>query len=141
MTTRIAYFSTTGNTRKVAEAIAKAGRCPVNPIDSFPVSGEVIDLLFLGAAVYATHDHGIHASMKRFIADLDPDKIKKVALFSTGFIQSEAITMMRRLLETRGINVAADSFFCLGRFALFNMGHPNAKDLEAAAEFTRKLID
>jgi len=140
MNVRVAYFSSTGNTRKVAEAIAKAAGCPVSPIDAFPDGMEAIDLLFLGAAVYATHDHGIHASMKRFIAELEPDKIKIVALFSTGFIQSEAISMMRRLLETRGIKVAADSFFCLGRFALFNMGHPNAKELGAAAEFTEKLL-
>ena len=89
--------------------------------------------------MYATHDHGVHASVKRFVAGLDPAKVKKVALFSTGFIRSEAIPMLRKLLGARGIPVAPDDYFCLGRFALFNMGHPNALELEGAAAFARKL--
>jgi hypothetical protein len=107
-------------------------------IDAYVDDG-MVDLLFLGAAVYATHQHGIHKSVKEFIAGLDPAKVKKVALFSTGFIQSEAIPGMRRLLEARGIAVLRESYFCLGRFALFNLGHPNALELEGAAAFARKL--
>lgn len=139
MNTRVNYYSVTGNTRKVAEAIAKSTGCQVAAIGQGTSDSDTIDLLFLGAAVYATHQHGLHEAVKKFIADLDPARIKKVALFSTGFIQSEAIAMMRRLLATRGIKVAADSYFCLGRFALFNLGHPNAKELEAAAAFAKKL--
>ncbi|PKL09602.1 MAG: flavodoxin [Spirochaetae bacterium HGW-Spirochaetae-7] len=136
MNVRVAYYSATGNTRKVAEAMARALGCAATGIDEYPAGPA--DLLFLGAAVYATHDHGLHAAVKAFIAGLDPAGARKVALFSTGFIQSEAIAMMRRLLEARGIEVVPDSFFCLGRFALFNMGHPNAKELESAAEFAKK---
>ncbi len=140
MNTQVVYYSVTGNTRKVADSIAKAIACQATAIDTRHDDGKV-DLLFLGAAVYATHQHGVHEAVRKFIADLDPARIKKVALFSTGFIQSEAIAMMRSLLAARGIKVAAESFFCLGRFALFNMGHPNAKELEAAGAFAKKTME
>jgi flavodoxin len=139
MNTRVAYYSVTGNTRKIADAIARSTDCSTVTIGQDQLDGEQIDLLFLGAAVYATHDHGVHAAVRKFIGGLEPATIKKVALFSTGFIQSEAIPMMRRLLVARGIKVAEESYFCLGRFALFNMGHPNAKEIEAAAAFAKKL--
>lgn len=138
MNARVVYYSATGNTRKVANAIAEAVGCEAVAIDGY--ADAPVDLLFIGAAVYATHDHGLHAGMKAFIAGLDPAKVGEAVLFSTGFVQSEAIAMMRALLERRGIPVAEKSFFCLGRFALFNLGRPNAKDLAAAADFARGLI-
>lgn len=138
MNVRVTYYSATGNTRKVAESIAGAASSTATSIDAYHEDGTV-DLLFLGAAVYATHGHSIHELVRKFIAGLEPAKIKKVALFSTGFIQSEAIPGMRKLLEARGIAVLPESYFCLGRFALFNLGHPNALELEGAAAFARKL--
>jgi len=138
MNARVVYYSATGNTRKVANAIAEAIGCEAATIDGY--ADTPVDLLFIGAAVYATHDHGLHAAVKAFIAGLDPSKVGEAALFSTGFVQSEAIAMMRALLERRGIPVAEKSFFCLGRFALFNMGRPNAKDLAASAEFAHELV-
>ncbi len=138
MNVRVAFYSATGNTRKVAENIAGALGCKATGIDAYTDDGTV-DLLFLGAAVYATQGHGVHEVVRKFIAGLDTAKVKKVALFSTGFIQSEAIPIMRKLLRARGIAVLPESYFCLGRFALFNLGHPNALELEGAAEFARKL--
>jgi flavodoxin len=139
MNTLVSYYSVTGNTRRVAETMAKSMGCRTAAIGQVKLDGGKIDLLFLGAAVYATHDHGVHAAVRKFIAALDPAKVGRVVLFGTGFIHSDAIAIMRRLLEVRGIAVAAETFFCLGRFTFFNMGHPNSKDLEAAAAFARKL--
>ncbi|MBU0929066.1 MAG: flavodoxin [Spirochaetes bacterium] len=138
MNVRVAYYSATGNTRKVAGAIADALGCEAVGIDAYPADG--VELLFLGAAVYATHGHGVHQAVKDFVAGLDPAMVGKVALFSTGFIQSEAIPILRGLLAARGIPVAEESFFCLGRFALFNLGRPNAVDLLAAAEFAKRTL-
>jgi len=139
MNTWVTYYSATGNTRKVAEAIAKAIGGQAQALDAYESGKEPVDVLFLGGAVYANHGHGLHTALKAFIAGLDPKQVRAVALFATGFIQSEAITMMRRSLEARGIKVMPEHFFCLGRFALFNMGHPGAKDLAAAAEFAKKM--
>ena len=139
MNVRVAYYSATGNTRRVAESIAGALGGTATSINDYHEDSRV-DLLFLGAAVYATHGHGVHEAVKKFIASLDAAMVKKVALFSTGFIQSEAIPGMRKLLQARGIAVLPDSYFCLGRFALFNLGHPNVVELGGAAEFSRKAV-
>ncbi|PKL23354.1 MAG: flavodoxin [Spirochaetae bacterium HGW-Spirochaetae-3] len=140
MNARVAYYSATGNTRKVAAAIASAVGADAVDIASYVPDSAPVDVLFIGAAVYATHDHGVHKTVKDFIAGLDPESVKRAAIFSTGFIQSEATAMLRGLLTGRGIPVAEESFFCLGRFALFNLGHPNAKDLEAAAAFGKEAL-
>ncbi len=139
MNVRVAYFSTTGNTRKIAGAIARGAGCVETELGGWKPGGRV-DLLFLGGAVYANHEHGLHAALKDFIARLDPENVKEVAVFGTGFIHSDAVSRLRTLVEARGIPVRADSFFCLGRFALFNLGHPNAKDREAAEDFARRAV-
>lgn len=61
-------------------------------------------------------------------------------MFATGFIQSDAIGLLKNQLAQKGIQVADAVYFCKGRFALFNLGHPSVKDLEAAAIFAKELI-
>ncbi len=137
MKARVAYYSATGNTRKVAESMARALGVAAENIEDDAVAGEA-DVLFIGAAVYATHDHGLHPKVKEFVAGLDSKKIRLAAVFATGFIQSDAVGMLRNTLARHGIRVAEESYFCKGRFALFNLGHPGAADLEVAAAFARK---
>lgn len=138
MKARVAYYSATGNTRKVAESMAQALGVPAENIENGAEVGEA-DVLFIGAAVYATHDHGLHPRVKQFIAGLDAKQVRLAAVFATGFIQSDAVGLLRSMLARHGIRVADESYFCKGRFALFNLGHPGAADLEAAADFARKI--
>lgn len=139
MNIQVSYYSATGNTRKVATAIASSLGTDAVDIASYAPGPEPVDILFLGAAVYATHDHGLHKNVKNFIAGLDPEHVKRVAVFGTGFIQSEALSMLRSLLDKRGIPVVEEGFFCLGRFTFFNMGHPNAKDIAEAGAFAKRI--
>jgi len=138
MKARVVYYSATGNTRKVAESMAEALGVTAESIGNGSEPGEA-DVLIIGAAVYATHDHGLHPRVKEFIAGLDAKKIGLAAVFATGFIQSDAVGMLKSALRRQGIKVADESYFCKGRFALFNLGHPGATDLEAAAIFARKI--
>ena len=139
MNIRVVYYSATGNTRKVATAIASAVGTKAVDIASYAPGSGPVDTLFLGAAVYANQDHGLHKMVKNFIAGLDPENVKRVAIFSTGFIQSEALLMLRDLLNARGIKLVEEGFFCLGRFTFFNMGHPNAKDSAEAVAFAKRV--
>lgn len=139
MKAAVVYHSETGNTAKVAAAMAGALGVEALPLDRASGLGHV-DALFLGAAVYATQGHGVHPAVKAYIAGLEPGEVGRVVLFSTGFSQggrSLAVGTMRGLLAARGVGVEADSFFCKGRFALFQLGHPNADELKAAADFAR----
>lgn len=139
MNIQVAYFSTTGNTRKVADSIAEALSIKALPISEWNES-TVVDILFLGGAIYANHQHGLHSSMKTFIAGLDPKKIRAIAVFGTGFIHSDAVDRLRDLALARGINVVGESFFCLGRFTFFNLAHPNKQDLTDAADFAKRIV-
>lgn len=138
MKVRVAYYSATGNTRKVAESMAGALGVTAESIGNGAEPGEA-DVLLIGGAVYATHDHGLHPRVKEFIAGLDAKKIRLAAVFATGFIQSDAVGILKNMLARHGIGVADESYFCKGRFAFFNLGHPGAADLEAAAIFARKI--
>jgi flavodoxin len=140
MNARIFYFSQTGNTKKVAEAMAGAIGLRAEKIGGGE-NGIKADLLFLGAAVYATHDHGPNPAVLDFIAKLDPSMVKEASVFSTGFREGDACGKLRGLLERRGIKVRKESFFCPGRFFLFfSHGHPNADDLKRAGEFARQAL-
>jgi flavodoxin len=138
MSAKVVYQSTTGNTKKVADAIARTAGCVAEPVATATMT-EPVDMLFLGAAV---HGGAVDPSMKAFIAGLDPALIKRAALFSTGFEESKgkAAGIMKDLLTQRGISVTDTCYFCKGRFVLLNRSHPDATDLKAAEEFARSVL-
>ncbi len=137
MEVKVLYHSKTGNTKKVGEAIADALGCQSAKLPHVG-SDVAADLLFLGAAVYATHDHGLDPQMVSFIRTLDPAKVKRVAVYCTGF-SSAAAKLMETGLRNRGLKVAPESFYCEGKFLLFKAGHPNAADLDRARTFGKRI--
>lgn len=139
MDVKVFYASKTGNTGKVAAAMAGAIGTRAEKI-SAAAAGLEADLLFLGAAVYATFDHGPLPEVLGFIGGLDPRSVKEAVVFSTGFAEGGACVKLRALLERRGIKTRAETFFCPGRFLFFKFGHPNAKDLDDAREFAKAAV-
>lgn len=155
----VTYYSLTGNTKKVAEAIFEAldkdkDICPlleVKNIDSY-------DLIFIG---FPVHSHSIPYKVESFLRQLPPGK--KVALFSThgaftgselarqaieyavsllsqvkilgtfscrGRISQEALEILRRSPEHEAwVDMAASAF-----------NHPDEKDLEEARAFARWIM-
>ncbi|MFA4932261.1 MAG: flavodoxin family protein [Caldisericia bacterium] len=138
MRTKVVYQSTTGNTKKVAEAIASAAGCVAEPVAGATVS-EPVDMLFLGAAI---HGNDVDALVKKFIEGLDPALVKQVTVFSTGFPEhkEKAVGIIKGLLAQRGIVVTDKCYFCRGKFLLFNRTHPDAADLTGAEEFARSAF-
>lgn len=130
----VTYYSRTGNTKKVAEAAAKAAGCSAVPIAEF--KPEAVDLLFIGGSIYGG---ALDPSLVSFISGLESKDIKSAALFSTCITHSNAIDSMKDLLGKKGIPVA-DTFTCKGKFLLFNIGRPKAADLEDAAKFAASVI-
>lgn len=137
MNAKVYYHSLTGNTKKLAAAIAGAVGAEARDLAAGPVEA---DLLFIGAAAYATSDHDVAPEVKAFIAGLDPKKVRRAAVFSTGFERSDTVGKLRKLLAGRGIAVADRSFFCKGKFAIFQMGRPNAEDLRLAANWASGIL-
>lgn len=137
MKLKVMYCSSSGNTKKVGDAIASAvGQIAEHIPPAYPL--ENVDLLFLGGGVYAGK---IKKEMEEFIETLDPSRAKKVALYSTSGGQDTAIVKMRELLAKRGIEVMDESFLCRGKFfVFFNRKRPNDEDIKKAQEFANKMV-
>jgi len=138
MKVKVVYFSQTGNTKKVAESIAEALSCKAESIDAVASSGE-FDVLFIGAAVYATYNHDVNPAITTFLKTLDPSRVKKVAVFST-YAFGSSVGNLERFAKDLGLNVPEPSFACKGRFLFFNWGAPSKKDLLNAKSFALRVI-
>ena len=135
MNVKVRYYSKTGNTKKLAEAIAEAAGVKGETVAE-PVNDET-DVLFLGAAVYA---YGVSKEIKDFIGKLNPSLVKKVVVFSDSALAERAYPSVARLLKDKGINVAEENFYCRGQFLHLHTGRPNAEDLASAKSFAKKIV-
>lgn len=134
MNIAVRYYSRSGNTKKLAEAIAKAvgvdARTTAEPLT------ENVDILFLGSSVYAG---GVDDSVKKFIRGLDK-KVGKVVNFSTAALVRSTYKQVEKLLAEKNIPLAKEEFYCRGSFTILHTGRPNAEDCSAAAEFAKKQV-
>lgn len=134
MKTAIRYYSRTGNTKKLADAIAQTVGVPAQTVD-VPLDEEV-DVLFLGSAVYAA---GVDQRLKDFIAKLDPAKVKNVVCFSTAALLPSTYGQVSKMLTQKGIPVDRREFHCRGRFQFAHKNRPNAEDLAAVKLFAQEI--
>ncbi|MGX8701164.1 flavodoxin family protein [Caproiciproducens sp.] len=135
MNIAVRYYSRGGNTKKVADAIAKAVGVEAKDC-SVPINGPV-DLLFLGGSVYWG---GIDKNLKQFIARLKPENVKCVAAFGTSALKKEPDGETEKLVEGRSIPVSKHSFHCRGAFSAMHKGHPDSSDLKQAAAFAATAL-
>ena len=130
----VRYYSKTGNTKKLADAIASVAGVTAETVDV--KIEEDIDLLFLGSSVYAA---GIDPKIKDFIATLSPE-VKKVVNFSTAAILKSTYGQVSKLLVKQNIQVDSREFHCRGSFSLLHKGHPDASDILDVEMFTRGIL-
>ncbi len=128
MTIEVRYFSRSGNTKAIAEAIAKALGTEAKDVNT-PLAGEM-ELLFLGGALYAG---GIAGKLKKFIKEIDPGKVRRVVAFSTTADPKGAYVKIKKTLDRYGIPVAEEEFHCLGKDA------GESGEQNRAAEFARRI--
>jgi len=131
----VVYYSMTGNTRKVTEAIAAELGVKAESIkekrelakDSF---------VFLGSGCYADKPSG---KLRKFIAGND-FKGRKVALFGTsGSGEGHEVKAIEELLKPMGTLIKG-SFCCKGKsFLVFDRGHPSNEELASAREFANEM--
>ncbi len=134
MKTAVRYFSRSGNTEKLAKAIAEAVGAEALTTE-VPLE-EDVDILFLGSSVYA---YGVDDSIKKFIG-ANRVKIGKVVNFSTAALVKSTYRQVGKLLKEKNIPQAAEEFYCRGSFGPMHKGRPNAEDLKAAADFAKKMV-
>ncbi|MBS7287537.1 MAG: flavodoxin domain-containing protein [Candidatus Freyarchaeota archaeon] len=140
----VVYYSETGNTEKVAKAIANALNAELRRVEeAVDVLG--YDLLFIGTPV---HYFGPAKPVIRFLDGL-PDLTGKAGVAFCTFHNSgdkKTISYIRGRLEERGARFLG-GFSCKGESRLvanlgpriFNKGRPNEEDLRKAEEFAKTI--
>ena len=139
MNIKVMYNTLTGNTKKVAEAIAAEIGIEAQRIekDQAPFS-EPVDLLFIGDGIYAGKPHKETVS---FIERLTPEIVKNAAVFSTFGGQDVIGARLAKLLQDKGLNVIGEPFSCKGKCWFFvNRKRPGENDLEMSRQFARTII-
>ena len=136
MTYAVRYYTKTGNTKRLAEAVAKELEVEALPI-SEPVSEEV-DILFLGNSYYA---FGIDPEVSAFVASLDKNKVGKIVNFGSAAMLNSTRKKVKVQADKAGIPVDEREFHCRGEFRGLHKGRPDAKDIKAAADFAKTFID
>ncbi len=130
----VRYFSKSGNTKKIAEAIASAVGVEAKDISS-PLS-EDVDILFLGSAPYA---FDVDNAVKKFISDISV-KVGKAVNFSTTAGIKSTRKYVEKFFAEKGIILAEEEFSCRGKFGIVHKNRPNDEDKKAAAEFAKKIV-
>ncbi len=159
MKTLIAYFSLTGNTKKIAEAIYETleGDKEITKIEDCPDLDE-FSLVFVG---FPVHSHSVPFKVENFLKNIPQGK--KIALFSThGSLTGSQLS--REALEYAIVLASKvkvlGSFSCRGKvspqalellmkspehaawaeMAASAHNHPDQNDLEDARAFARWIL-
>lgn len=155
----VTYFSQTGNTKKVAEAIYETleGERTIKSVEEVE-SADQYDLIFIG---FPVHSHSVPYKIENFLRKIPSNK--KIALFSThgslsgGRLAREAIEHAIVLASRAKV---VGTFSCRGKVSLeareilrkspeheawTDMAasastHPNESDLEDARAFARWVV-
>ena len=135
MKAAVRYYTKTGNTKKLAEAIAGALGVQALPI-SEPVT-EAVDLLFLGNSYYA---FTIDPEVRAFIRSLDRNKIGPIVNFGSAAMLNSTYKKVKAEADRAGIPMDEREFHCKGEFKGIHKGKPDRDDLAAAAAFAKSLL-
>ena len=154
--TLVTYFSQTGNTKKIAEAIFDnlEDEKAIQPIDEAQQLDE-FNLIFIG---FPVHSHGVPLKIQNFIKNIPTNK--KIAFFSThGSLTGSRLS--REALEHAVILASKakvlGTFSCRGKVSLNTLevfkkspeheawaemavsaaSHPDKRDLEEAKSFSK----
>ncbi|MCH3953835.1 MAG: flavodoxin [Eubacterium sp.] len=130
MNTAVRYYSRSGNTKLVAEAIAEALGVPAVSVD-MPEAAltERADVLFIGGALYA---YGIDKNLKNYLGSLSVGQVGRAVVFSTSWVSKHSIDLIRNALQEKGIPVEAETFYVRNK--------ASQAQLEEAKSFARSMV-
>ena len=131
----VRYYTKTGNTQKLAEAVAAALDVEALPI-SEPIN-EAVDILFLGNSYYA---FSIDPELRAFIRTLNKDKVGKIVNFGSAAMLNSTLKKVRAEASKIGIPVDDNEFHCKGEFKGVHKGKPDENDLKAVSEFAKAAV-
>ncbi len=130
----VRYYTKTGNTKRLADAVAAELGVQALPI-SEPVT-EQADVLFLGNSYYAFN---IDPEVRNFVASLDKAKVGKIVNFGSAAMLNSTYKKVKAEADKVGIPMDEREFHCRGEFKGLHKGRPNEEDLKEAAAFARQF--
>ena len=131
----VRYYTKTGNTKRLAEAVGKAIGVEALPI-SEPIS-EPVDILFLGNSYYA---FSIDPEVRDFVRSLDKNLVGKIVNFGSAAMLNSTYKKVKAEADKVGIPMDEREFHCKGEFKNLHKGRPNDADLKAVSEFAKRIV-
>jgi flavodoxin len=130
----VVYFSRTGNTKKVAEAIAAELKVTAKDVKSAGVLPQDA-FIFIGTGCYGG------TLPKEILKFTEKNRFngRIVALFTTSAFGSDAERgLIEKQLTGKGA-VITHNFKCFGHFLTTRKSHPTPEELQKAREFARMV--
>ena len=130
----VVYFSRSGNTKKVADAIASELKVTAKDVKTTgTVPGDAF--IFLGTGCYG----GTLPKELELFLKINKFQNRKIALFTTsGFGSAAERNLIEKQLKDRGA-VITHNYKCYGRFMGMKKEHPTAEELDNARFFARAV--
>lgn len=130
MNIAVRYYSKSGNTKAVADAVAEAVGAKAVSVDAAQAEiKEPVDLLFIGGALYA---YGLDKHMKEYLKTLKKENVRKAVVFSTSWLSKHSVDLIKNGLKEAGIPVEEEFFYVKNK--------PSDEQKKQAADFARKFI-
>ena len=136
MKVAVRYYTKTGNTKKLAEAIAEAVGAEALSLNT-PIE-EPVDILFLGNSYYA---FSIDPEVRNFVRSLDSSKIGRIVNFGSAAMLNSTWKKVKAEADKIGVPMDEREFHCKGEFKGMHKGRPNEEDLKAAADFAKRIVE
>lgn len=130
----IRYYTRSGNTEKLAKAIAEELNVEAKNIENN--LEEKVDVLFLGCSYYA---FDMDEAVKNFLKD-NKDNIAKIVCFGTSAMMKSMLKPLKKVTDGLDIEVSDKEFHCRGKFGVMHKGRPNEKDLEEVKAFAKEVV-
>ena len=130
----VRYYTKTGNTKRLADAMAKE-----LGVEALPISEaitEPVDLLFLGNSYYA---FTIDPEVRSFVLSLDKEKVGKIVNFGSAAMLNSTYKKVKAEADKVGIAMDEREFHRKGEFKGLHKGRPNEDDVKAAVEFVKQF--
>ena len=131
----VRYYTRSGNTKKLAEAIADAVKVKAENV-AVPLT-EKADILFLGCSYY-TFD--VDEAVKKFISE-NSKNIGKIVCFGTSAMMKSMIKPVKKVADAAGVQVAMEDFHCKGSFGPMHKGKPDENDLKRSVVFAKMIAE
>ncbi len=131
----VVYYSRSGNTKKLADAVAEVVETTAQDITT--EFTENVDVVFLGSSLYAG---GFDPSVAEFIKK-NAKNIGKIVCFGSSASGGTTSKKIKALSNELGVEVHNQVFNCPGHFLFMHKNRPNDDDVAAVKAFTKSVLD